>query len=334
MLFIASGIPIGLSAVLAIALTWRYMSISREAGLERELFYLKAAFFVAAFDIIVVKESMAFVYTCFIFLIVISGYFTSQFIAVDRNSRKETAKIWKTVLYFPSLLLGPVCLFLCVKGDQFLFWLWNKIINTLIYVATLPLYLLQLSDFDFQKFKAKEVKTLEDNGERLLPEPGDNGQTISEQAAAYVKWMFIALLLIALLYLVVRVLKRKHQVYDTTVSQLPRMHFEKEMKEKEAHKKFKHKLRQFALKPRHPVRRMMLAFEKGMREQKFGRKYSETVEEWLRRIGLDDQLEVYQKVRYGEKEVSKDEINELTSKLRLFKQKMKEGTKDEKNRKS
>lgn len=318
-----SGVPVDLSAVLAIILTWRYISITRETVLEREMFYIKAAFLIAAIDIMTVKESLALLYTCFIFLFTIGGYITSQFISVDKISRQATAKRWKSVFYFPLLLLGPALLFLYARGDQLVFWLWNKVINGLVFIATLPLYLLQLADIDLKKFEVKDLKMPEDNGQRLLPEQDGTKLSAAEQATPYMKWFVMAMLLILLIILVIRILNRKHQANVTATWQEPVIRYEKrENDTNRTMKKFRDMLRHLPTKPRHPVRRMVLSFEKRMLEQSCGRKYDETIEDWLNRIGLNDQLETYQKVRYGENDVSKKEMNDLEKKLRILRQKI------------
>src|SRR5690625_7470472 len=86
--------------------------------------------------------------------------------------------------------------------------------------------------------------------------------------------------------------------------------------EKIKEKKIFNILRNQLKKPKHPIRRYVLKLEKKTMPHDYGRKPHETIEEWLKRIDIDTNLEIYQKVRYGKEEVTEQEAATLKAELR------------------
>ncbi|ALX47215.1 DUF4129 domain-containing protein [Lentibacillus amyloliquefaciens] len=61
-------------------------------------------------------------------------------------------------------------------------------------------------------------------------------------------------------------------------------------------------------RPNDPIRKKVLKFEQQAHRKRLGRNPSETIEEWFDRLNLNPaHLDLYQKVRYGEKNLTKDE---------------------------
>lgn len=69
------------------------------------------------------------------------------------------------------------------------------------------------------------------------------------------------------------------------------------------------------IKNKHPVRKMVHEFERKTMKQKIGRRKSETLNEWFERIGLGVSVNVYQKVRYGNLDVTEREMEMLRLEL-------------------
>lgn len=78
----------------------------------------------------------------------------------------------------------------------------------------------------------------------------------------------------------------------------------------------KNSLKRYLKRPSHPIRKMVLQLEQKAAKSKKGRMEYETVEDWLARIGLDIDLAIYQKVRYGETDVSEQEVGYLKAQLK------------------
>lgn len=73
-----------------------------------------------------------------------------------------------------------------------------------------------------------------------------------------------------------------------------------------------------------PIRKKMFKFEQLANTKGWGRKPSETIEEWLYRLEFSPyQLDIYQKVRYGEKNITKEERDSIYHLLDSFMLKMK-----------
>lgn len=65
----------------------------------------------------------------------------------------------------------------------------------------------------------------------------------------------------------------------------------------------------------HPARKAVLHFEEFAKKQGLGRHSSETIEEWLTRIEVNTDIGIYQRVRYGDMEISEEELQQLKDEL-------------------
>jgi len=84
--------------------------------------------------------------------------------------------------------------------------------------------------------------------------------------------------------------------------------------------KFVRNLYQSKIRNKHPVRKMVHEFERQTMKHKIGRKKSETLNEWFERIGLGVSVNVYQKVRYGNMDVTDREMELLRLELERVKE--------------
>src|SRR5699024_2148020 len=72
-------------------------------------------------------------------------------------------------------------------------------------------------------------------------------------------------------------------------------------------------------KPEHPIRKLVFRFERKEEKYNKGRLPFETVGEWLKRIGMDDELSIYQQVRYGDvSKVKEADIEFLKKRLNVL----------------
>ncbi|WP_047985932.1 hypothetical protein [Ornithinibacillus californiensis] len=77
-------------------------------------------------------------------------------------------------------------------------------------------------------------------------------------------------------------------------------------------------LKKWRIGKKHRVRVLVHQFERKTAKHQLGRKKSETIDEWLKRIGLEVNIHVYQKVRYGGLNVSYQEVENLRLELERF----------------
>lgn len=76
----------------------------------------------------------------------------------------------------------------------------------------------------------------------------------------------------------------------------------------------------FSEKPTNEIRLKVFKFEQLTAQNGLGRKQSETIEQWFGRIGIDaSYLNIYQKVRYGDSDLSEDEVNLFNKQLERIK---------------
>ncbi|MFN7250558.1 MAG: hypothetical protein ACK4M9_07140 [Anaerobacillus sp.] len=84
-------------------------------------------------------------------------------------------------------------------------------------------------------------------------------------------------------------------------------------------------------RPKNEIRRLIHDFEKFTAKLGQGRNYNETIEDWFTRINASEELKnsiakTYRRVRYGEKEITKEEKAQFIRALKELKKAIKKGT--------
>lgn len=88
------------------------------------------------------------------------------------------------------------------------------------------------------------------------------------------------------------------------------------------------RLKRFRQKPLHPARKMVYELEREMNKLGRGRQEWETVEAWLTRLGFPSNLPIYQRVRYGEEQISRDDIKKLQQEIKRLREFVKQQEND------
>lgn len=79
--------------------------------------------------------------------------------------------------------------------------------------------------------------------------------------------------------------------------------------------------------PDSKVRKQYYAFEKWLAKRNFGRYHGETIDEWVTRVGLNEEIDKdmlgqYKKYRYDSKELTAEEFHEFKEMIKEFKKKL------------
>ncbi|MUK89971.1 hypothetical protein GMD78_16490 [Ornithinibacillus sp. L9] len=305
LLFHIVGLPLLLSIILALLLTWRYIAIRSEMHIKRENFYLITTIILGTVLAIFIRDSQALMFVFIQLILVVIGNIISHTAVIKKIDQKAfNRSFWYRFLGILSFASLSFYLLTDVIRNAFLegyLYITNGLISGL---SNMLGFLPDIKLEDFVDYGAEDSPAI---GELENPV---YQKSISEIPLVAMIYFGLTALAIGLgVFLIIR--------YFRT-----RFNFKKEVQEeKNLYQKSEEKLARVKTQKRkyrkqfkkidHPVRKVIYQFEHYAAKHQKGRKHFETIEEWLRRIGYNANLEVYQKVRYGDIDVSDKEVELL-----------------------
>lgn len=303
------------NVVITGVLIWRYINIRSRSmvDLNRENGYLILTLILTALAIMIVGDSQIIIYACLQVTMLIFGNILSHLAVLNKQDRHVFR--WKTsTLILLPLTVGTILFIpLYHSGHLILFKLWDGFSLLIFILASTVGKILQLFE---NGQDGSELDEIEDGMPFIEDDQFNKNETESliEVVAPYI---FIAVILILMIIFVIFVFKlskrfkqRKSPAFAVSVATYDQI----DEKERGIQSVFASIKQKFS-RPAHPVRRYVYDFERKMSHTDNHRRPFETVEEWLTRIGLDDDLTTYQKVRYGEEEVPDEDIKQLKNHL-------------------
>lgn len=325
-LFYLAGLPIVMSVLMSGLLIWRYLDIRRDTGLNRETTYLKWAVSITLILILIVKDIEIVIYALLLFLILMAGYIISHLVVVEKEKRKQfNHSLWGIII--GSFIIGTIGIlfafdfvrFLIVKVWELIRFLMLALIE---FVASI---ILPLFDFKLDPPENELEMDGQVGGEfQDLIEgvsPGDHGDLMT-----YMYWALIAIIVGLLIFIVIRFFRRKFEVVseEQNADQITYYELDVDLSHQNKRSLFERLKDRAQKRTMHPARKMVYQFEKKLAKREFGRRPYETIEEWLRRIQMDVDIYVYQKVRYGEQDVTQKELESLENDIKEMERKLEE----------
>lgn len=242
-------------------------------------------------------------------LVIIIGYMYSNTSIMERE--KKTFLQYKGIIYLLTFMTSGGMIAFWVSSQTYLVKIWDSTIYFLFSLIGRVLFLVP-----FMKNNKNEVEF--DIGTGM--EPPENVSTeLPILSLAYGGYMGIGVIItIFCLITIILMFKGdkspKAGIKEITIASGKHggdVHF---------HEEQKGLLTWWRIRNKHPVRILVHKFERKAFKHQLGRKPTETIEEWLKRIGLNVDVHVYQKVRYGEIEVSNQEVEVLRLEIERFKE--------------
>lgn len=311
MVFLFLGHPLVLSALFSALLVWRFIKIRKDEVMHQENAYVLYSLLLTMTMFIIVRDTELFVLFLIQIIILLFGYLLSHMLATsNRDQNLIDIKLWLLIagiLTAVTLTVIPLLSF----GRVMVIQVWQGFINLLVYaISQLAAVFPQTEMFSTagQGLESLQVGLPEEESEEQL-------EPVYTDAAApdFLIWLYI-LVGVVLLYFMLKMFKKKFTVTKTKGVDDVISYSKLEDKEKDSI--VKRMFRGYRKKPDHPVRELIFEFELVAAQHEKGRKNYETVEDWLKRTELDVDLAVYQKVRYGHKDVTKPEADELKDQLK------------------
>lgn len=327
-LFYAFEFPIGLVIFFPVLFVWRYVSIrlykskqtehqalTDKVSTNKANLYLHLTIGIAAIAIIYSKEVFVAYYVLLQFFVLMSGYLLSHVIMLNQKERKQVRM--NTFSLVPVLMLigaGLVYLFFD-SFRTFMYYIWIGFRTLFVFVIGWGAYLINFlipkilrSTNDDDNFEGAGGEQGENPFKALLPDGYRPG--IDESILTFVVTTIAILIVI---YFIFRTMKRKPDDISVREHSATFQALEREEPEKDGffNRLFKHRRKT----PTHPVRHLIYEFEKKAIQNDWGRYPFESLDEWFERLGVDMKIETYQKVRYGDLEVTQNEVDDLRKQL-------------------
>lgn len=297
-------------------LIWRYLMLKQKKLVNRERSYLVITTTLASIFFILSHDYRLFVCLLLQFFILIVGNIFSHF-TILTNEKNKRSQLKLLFYYFSFLFLGGIITY-------FILFILKKAWKMLILMLSFDPSLLKFLDFEF-KFKEAEVEPdfLDEN---ILSE-SELGNSIfgfiNESVANFIGITFLILLGLAVIVFVF--IKLKNELKPILSEDSIEISSNARINEKISPKMNLGRLfKRNTPKLEHPVRKLMYHFEKEAVKKKMGRKHFETLEDWFTRMGIKINVQTYQEVRYGQANVTDEEVNELKEQLNKIKAQLKE----------
>jgi hypothetical protein len=316
--------PLVLAILFTGVFVWRYINIRNEEAVSRENNYILITLGLIAINSILIQDSRIMIYPFILFVIIIFGYIASHLAVVQKSERKQFDN--KLSVYFIGLLAaGAGLLFLLFDGIRsIIVFAFQGILDV---IASIIASMAQL--FSFLEPQEMEMRELEEGDARenraaeYWNEEG--GPSFIEIITPYV---LIAIALLFLSILLFWIWKNRNKRFDKVEQNESVSYSTAELETNPSAGYFNRWRKMFSHKPAHPVRKMVYQFERTAAKHQMGRRRSETIEDWMERIGLPFDFTIYEKVRYADAYVSESEANKLKEQIREMEKVMEEKKKE------
>jgi|SRR5699024_1681955 len=321
-IFIVFDYPLFLAILFSSLFVIDYVILHKQELLKREAIYIILGIVISAFHLLIMNTWTFYGYFLLLLVFVFLGYIVSHIAVVKKQARKQFQ--YQLIFYFFAILTGSAALFYLLADPikKSVFFLWH--LAVIMFTGGL------------KGFSAAVGYVLTGDIERGWPDQEDDGGNPSsypreEREAVsghyimdYVNPGFViavaCLLLVVIILLTIMFFNKRKRKKALNSGRKPAdISHQSPLQYSgvdEVPKGFRNPFRLFK-KPEHPIRKLVFQFERKAEKNNKGRMPFETVGEWLTRIGMDDELAIYQKVRYGDAgNVSEEETVLLKSRLK------------------
>lgn len=322
--FIASllfllGFSFVISIILSVAFIWRAIILRRYIAsgftdVIRENRYLLITFTLAFVLFLTMKSNEVVIYSLLQLFLLIIGYIGSNVVAIGKEERKQVDR--KLPFYlFAFVIVSILFIFpLFHMGRTALHVIWQGFTYVLILISSQAFRLLEfVSPFLHDaEFTEDESYQMQEEGQLGRVE----GAPLISEVGPYLYWAIFIVALCLIIYIAMRIFTKRFKHSED--EQQHNVVSSEKSKASKGNNGLRHLFRNLFQRPEHPARKLVYDFEKKLVGTSRERYAHETLEAWSRRIGLPSNLEIYQKVRYGNISISNEELFILQEQLEEF----------------
>ncbi|MUK89970.1 hypothetical protein GMD78_16485 [Ornithinibacillus sp. L9] len=311
--------PMIFTVLFTLLFVWRYIDIRKEDLISRENIYILFTLLLTAIVSILVRDSFIMIYPFLQFVILFLGYITSQLVVVNKEDRKQID------LKLPFYFIGILGL-----GATIFFFLFESARNVALYVGQGFFNAIGGVIRGFSNILS--FLTVEQRGwPEQTPDDAKHGDGYWNQLEEYnvVEGMSvflivaIAILLIALVTFFIMILWRKRSKQKLVEAEQSDAVSYSSLSGSTGNNTYsRNPFNKYFNRPSDPIRKLVYQFERKAAKQNKGRRPFETIEDWFMRINVGADIYVYQKVRYGGKRASDQEVKSLKVQLKEMEAKL------------
>ncbi|WP_153727082.1 hypothetical protein [Salinibacillus xinjiangensis] len=327
--------PFTLSILLAIFLSLRFIHLVKEGPKENEKTLILITFYIAIIEALIFSTNSVIWIAMLQFFLVLISYYAKHYSSLKQQSSENHFSYIGVPV--PVIVTS---IFLFLSGAMYMFFeeiqsllhgLWGimvivlsavfKVIGVGVELTGITEFKLDSSQSSTEKLQIKNVPKGDYN---FLGDSTVSAINNSMNVLAWVGYGFIALVMI---WIVVKYFKKNiHEVDQKQASK--HITFQK-IHNNDVERK-KSITQWFSRHPKHVARKLIFQFEEFSIKKGHGRKYYETIEEWFNRLNLElGDITLYQKVRYGEEEITKEELARLRLELSQLRKEIQNRQKNE-----
>lgn len=318
--FYMIGFPITLSIIITSIFVWRYIVLRTKTFHRNDAEYIGAAFILTILGLIISRDFLIIMFLLMEIIIVILGYTFSHLLVIEKEKRQSFNRtVWLKWGGF-SLFILSIIYFLSDTFSLIMAKVWSIFGGGLTLLITgVAKFFEWLGISSFFQSEIDNIEPVEDIGINEI-EQKSFLRGLEQQDGEFGTFVIIVMviLLAIFFYLIRKAMKAKgKQKPDNNITI---KYEEKELINRENFfRAFGGKKRN---KPNHPIRKIVYDFEKKAVKLNLGRKHYESIENWFKRLGIKEDLEIYQKVRYGAQGFSVEEEERLRKTLRELEDKL------------
>ena len=316
------GFPVFLACLAAVIFYWRIAEHQKEADKHYDVTLLSVSLTLVLVEVIFTYDDKIIWMAMIQIVIFTSGYWLSQLTAQKRSVKLVELKV--LALYLSLSVSAGLLFWIMYSGIRFSLsglWTWGTrgvvfLISALLYLAGIRSSFTNEGDssrsafsMDTPPLTLTEKKSVKD----LLSETTNSVSSIHQTV-----WIILlGLVLILAAYVLFRrklMSQESFEHQESTGSEAASVTYYP-LKETPGYTySYDHR------PPEQYVRKEVFQLESLAREKGKGRKPSETLQNWLRRLRVDEVvIELYEKVRYGEQPLSSQEKKVFTEAVRQLK---------------
>lgn len=304
--------PLLLSVFISCIVLWRYFRIRHVLVIGREAAYLLLTPTLSIVVFLITNNLYSIMGLFLQLLVIIIGFMCSNISVLERSER--TLLYYKGVIYLLLLMSCGGMIAYWISSQTYLVKIWDSTIYFLFSLIGRVLFLVP-----FMENNNNEDEIDIGTGIESLENVSTELPIVSFILGGYMGiGVILAIFGLIMIILIFKGDKSsKAGIKGITIASGKHrgdVHFPEEQKGL---------LTWWKISKKHPVRILVHKFERKAIKHQLGRKTTETIDEWLKRIGLNVDVHVYQKVRYGEMEVSKQEVEVLRREIERFKELLK-----------
>jgi hypothetical protein len=304
--------PVFLNIFFSLLFIVRYIQIRNELVTNKELKYLISTTFLSIFMYLITKEEVSIIFLVLQFFVLVFGYIASHVALIDKEIKLKIN--YKLGFYFIILISLGSFISYWIMTQSFLVKLWNKFIYiTFSFVGRILYFFQFIEDFDTQRAQNSKGNGI---GEGKLEKSNSAFESIGITLGIYV--LIGVIIILFGVYKLYKLYKKDYSPLNIEENKkVNKDYVIKNINQNNTSINRKRPMH-FMQYKKHPARKLVHNFEKAAKKNNYGRLQFETLEDWLLRLGVNYNFHVYQKIRYGNIDVSKDEIEKLRKELSVI----------------